>query len=60
MNVVASSGWLEYFNGGPNADYFKPVIKDEGRLIIRPFACMKYSRLPYRKQMRKKLYISWV
>jgi toxin FitB len=39
MNVVDSSGWLEYFTDGPNADYFKPVIKDEERLII-PTICL--------------------
>ena len=26
MNVVDSSGWLEYFAGGPNANFFaKPI-----------------------------------
>jgi len=39
MNVVDSSGWLEYFADGPSADYFKSVIKDEGHLII-PTICL--------------------
>ena len=25
MNVVDSSGWLEYFADGPNADFFAPA-----------------------------------
>jgi len=34
MNVVDSSGWLEYFANGPNADFFAPAIEDTGSLII--------------------------
>jgi predicted nucleic acid-binding protein len=39
MNVVDSSGWLEYFTDGPKAGKFKPVIKDEAHLII-PTICL--------------------
>jgi predicted nucleic acid-binding protein len=39
MNVVDSSGWLEYFADGPNTDFFESVIKDEGNLII-PTICL--------------------
>jgi hypothetical protein len=28
MNVVGSSGWLEYFADGPNADFFAPAVED--------------------------------
>jgi hypothetical protein len=28
MNVVDSSGWLEYFAEGPNADFFAPSVED--------------------------------
>ena len=34
MNVVDSSGWLEYFADGPNADFFAPAIEDTARLIV--------------------------
>ncbi len=34
MNIVDSSGWLEYFSGGQNADNFAPVIEDEASLIV--------------------------
>ncbi len=34
MNVVDSSGWLEYFADGVNADFFAPVIEDVGELIV--------------------------
>jgi len=34
MNVVDSSGWLEYFADGPNADFFAPAIENVGDLIV--------------------------
>ena len=34
MNVVDSSGWLEYFADGPNADFFAQVIENVSELIV--------------------------
>ena len=34
MNVVDSSGWLEYFADGPNADFFAPSIEDTKELVV--------------------------
>ena len=34
MNVVDSSGWLEYFGNGPNADFFAPALVDESLLLV--------------------------
>ena len=34
MNVVDSSGWLEYFSGGPNSDQFEKPLKDSSTLIV--------------------------
>jgi predicted nucleic acid-binding protein len=34
MNVVDSSGWLEYFADGPNADKFSPAIQNTRELIV--------------------------
>ena len=34
MNIVDSSGWLEYFANAPNADFFAPAIKDVSQLIV--------------------------
>ena len=28
MNVVDSSGWLEYFADGPNAGFFAPAVEN--------------------------------
>jgi predicted nucleic acid-binding protein len=34
MNVVDSSGWLEYFADGPNAYFFEPPILDLKNLLV--------------------------
>ena len=34
MNVVDSSGWLEYFAGGRYARSFEPVLEDIDALIV--------------------------
>jgi predicted nucleic acid-binding protein len=34
MNVVDSSGWLEYFAGGLNAEFFAPAIEDVDDLVV--------------------------
>ena len=34
MNVVDSSGWLEYFASGPNADFFAPAIEKLSELVV--------------------------
>ncbi len=34
MNVVDSSGWLEYFADGLNADFFAPAIENAAELIV--------------------------
>ena len=38
-NVVDSSGWLEYFTEGSNADYFAPAIEDVDNLLV-PVICI--------------------
>lgn len=34
MNLVDSSGWLEYFAAGKNAEFFAPAIEDTEHLIV--------------------------
>jgi toxin FitB len=34
MNVVDSSGWLEYLADAANADFFAPLVEDPDRLIV--------------------------
>lgn len=33
-NVVDSSGWLEFFADGPNADFFEPAINETASLVV--------------------------
>jgi predicted nucleic acid-binding protein len=39
MNVVDSSGWLEYFTRGENAEFFLPIIRDSEHLLV-PTICV--------------------
>jgi toxin FitB len=34
MNVIDSSGWLEYFTGGENASFFAPAIQDVANVVV--------------------------
>ena len=34
MTIIDSSGWLEYFIGGPNSDFFSKAIKNNPEIII--------------------------
>lgn len=34
LHVVDSSGWLEYFADGPNADFFAPVLEEPTGLVV--------------------------
>jgi len=39
MNIIDSSGWLEYFAEGGNAEFFAPAIEDTKNLLV-PVICM--------------------
>ncbi len=39
MNVVDTSGWLEYFAGSANASFFASAIEDSEHLIV-PVICI--------------------
>jgi predicted nucleic acid-binding protein len=39
MNVIDSSGWVEYFVNGPNAHFFASPIEDRENLIV-PTICL--------------------
>lgn len=34
MNIVDSSGWLEFFTDGPNADFFSTPIQESDNLLV--------------------------
>lgn len=39
MNLVDTSGWVEYFFGEPNADYFTSPVEQTSDLIV-PVICL--------------------
>ena len=39
MNVVDSSGWIEYFVNGKNANFFNSPIRDTNNLLV-PTICL--------------------
>jgi len=39
VNLVDSSGWIEYFVDGPNANFFAPPIENTKQLLI-PTICL--------------------
>lgn len=46
MNVVDSSAWLEYIDGGPNAKDFAPAIEDVEQLVVPTIViCEVYRRM---------------
>lgn len=34
MNIIDSSGWLEYFSDGPNAEHYLSPLNDTSSLIV--------------------------
>ena len=44
MNVVDSSGWLEYVADGPNADFFAPVIRDIDQVLVPAVVITEVAR----------------
>jgi predicted nucleic acid-binding protein len=46
VNVVDSSGWLEYFADGPNAAKFATPIEDTARLVVPTISILEvFKRL---------------
>ncbi len=47
MNVVDSSGWLEYFADGANAGFFAPAIDDADTLLTPSISISEvFKRVP--------------
>lgn len=45
MNVVDSSGWIQYLTGAPNADFFVPAIEDAAQLIVPSVSIYEVSKI---------------
>ncbi|MCO5052966.1 MAG: type II toxin-antitoxin system VapC family toxin [Verrucomicrobiae bacterium] len=44
MNVVDSSGWIEFLGGGSNADFFAAAISDASRLVVPTISVFEVCR----------------
>ena len=49
MNVVDSSGWLEYFAGGRHARVFEPALEDLESLIVPAVSVYEVFKVLLRK-----------
>jgi predicted nucleic acid-binding protein len=45
VNVVDSSGWIEFFRAGANGPVFKPIIEDRARLLVPTIALFEVHRV---------------
>lgn len=45
MNVVDSSGWIEYFQDTPRADVFAAAIEDRARLLVPTISLFEVHRV---------------
>jgi predicted nucleic acid-binding protein len=50
MNVVDSSGWLEYFADGPNADFFAPAVEDLERLLVPSISLLEVFKRVFQQR----------
>jgi predicted nucleic acid-binding protein len=44
VNVVDSSGWIEFLGGGANADFFAKAISDASRLVVPTLSVFEVCR----------------
>ena len=62
MNVVDSSGWLEYFGQGSNSEFFAPVIRASAQLVIPTISLYEvYERIVLQRDEEEALSaIAWM
>ena len=50
LNLVDSSGWIEYFTDGPNADIFAEPLSDANRLVVPSLCFYEVFRVVLRER----------
>jgi predicted nucleic acid-binding protein len=58
MNVVDSSGWLEYFAEAKNADFFAPAIENTNHLIVPSISILEVFKHVLRHRSEKEAFES--
>lgn len=54
MNIVDSSGWLEFFSGGPNAEHFSLPLGDASKLIVPSISIYEVFKVILRESEENK------
>ncbi|MEX0610268.1 MAG: type II toxin-antitoxin system VapC family toxin [Balneolaceae bacterium] len=54
MNVLDSSGWLEFFTDGKNADIFEPVIDNHDELLVPSICYYEVYKVLFRELNKSK------
>jgi uncharacterized protein with PIN domain len=54
MNLVDSSGWLEYFADGKNAEFFSPAIQDTKNLAVSTMNIYEVFKKILEQRMRTR------
>jgi predicted nucleic acid-binding protein len=62
MNVVDSSGWLEYFGKGSNGEFFAPAIRASEDLVVPTLSTYEvYKRIALQRDEEEALSaIGWM
>jgi predicted nucleic acid-binding protein len=56
MNIIDSSGWLEYFAKGPNGEFFAPAIQDSDHLVVPTISIYEvYKRIVLQRDEEEAL-----
>ena len=50
LNLVDSSGWIEFFTDGPNAGMFADPLSDAGRLVVPTVSVYEVFRVVLRRR----------
>jgi predicted nucleic acid-binding protein len=50
MNIVDSSGWLEYFADGPNADFFSRPLEETADLVVPTITIYEVFKVVFRQR----------
>jgi len=54
MNVVDSSGWIEFLVGGPNAGFFETPLSVQDKLLVPSVILLEVYRYVLRNEGREK------
>jgi len=50
VNLVDSSGWLEYLADGPGADFFAPAIEEVSELLVPTICIVEVAKIILRQR----------